>query len=185
MYEPARRNAGYTLIAGLVLLAFGLLSQPAYLVEDQDFYNRSLSLFFGTLKAGGGVLLLVAVLSFAGLRIGLLLDAVTSGACGLVMILCSAYWVKFDGLDVSNALFIVFGILFVRAAFVSFSVFKGEAPSAGRPAIAAADAPASDPVHPASLHPDSLPNEGEPPPPEGYLAALSKDQGEPPDAAFK
>jgi hypothetical protein len=26
MYEPARRNAGYTLIAGLVLLGFGLMT---------------------------------------------------------------------------------------------------------------------------------------------------------------
>jgi hypothetical protein len=184
MYEPARRNAGYTFIAGLVLLGFGLMTAPMYLKEDQGFYNRSWDVFYGMLRTGGVVLMLVAAISFAGLRVGLLLDALASGVCGLIMILCSAYWIKIEGLEMRDALFAVFGILFVRAAFVSFSVFRSGAPSASRPAPPA-DAPAADPVHPASLHPDSLPGEGEPPPPEGYLAALSKDKGEPPNAAFK
>ena len=46
-------------------------------------------------------------------------------------------------------------------------------------------APVAEAVHPASVRPAALPKDGEPPPPEGYLAALAKEKDEPPTASFE
>jgi hypothetical protein len=190
MYEPARRNAAYTLVVGLVLLLYGWMVRPVYSDELGSFYNATLDVFFWTLRFGGGVFVVIGVLAFGGLRAALLLDALASAICGAVMLLCGLYWMKEIGFDLSRILFVFFGIMFLRAAKGSFTLFGG-----GEPAAVAADAagsqehsagiPSDQSVHPASQHPDSLPGEDQPPPPEGYLAALSKDKTEPPDAAFK
>ena len=191
MYEPARRNAAYTLVVGLVLLLYGWMVRPVYSDELGSFYNATLDVFFWTLKLGGGVFVAIGVLSFTGLRVALLLDALASAICGAVMLLCGLYWMKETGFDLSRILFVFFGVMFLRAATGSISLFSGSesaaavAADAAGPPEHAGGTPADEPAHPASQHPDSLPGEGEPPPPDGYLAALSKDKTEPPDAAFK
>ena len=191
MYEPARRNAAYTLIVGLVLLLYAWMSNPVYSTELGSFYNATIDVFFWTLKIGGGAFVLIALLGFAGLRVAVLLDAFVSAVSGLVMLLCGAHWIKETGFDLPRLLFVFFGVMFLRAAIGSISSFKGGesiapiAAGAAEPQAQAGGAPADEPAHPASEHPESLPAEGEPPPPDGYLAALSKDKTEPPDAAFK
>ncbi|HVP12367.1 MAG TPA: proline-rich domain-containing protein [Phycisphaerae bacterium] len=190
MYEAARRNAAYTLIVGCVLLVYGWMSSPIHYDELGPFYNTSVEVFFWILRLGGLAFVLIAVLAFMGLRLALFLDAAVSMICGLFMVLCGGYWIKETGLDLSRILYVVFGVMFLRASMSSLALFRGQAPAGpetpggteARPHPG--DAASEEPPHPASVHPDSLPKDGQPPP-EGYLAALSKDKTEPPDAAFK
>jgi hypothetical protein len=191
MYEPARRNAVYTLVMGLVLLLYGWTTGPLYDDTLGSFYNSTIDVFFATLRFGAVVFIVIAVLAFAGLRWALLLDSLASMICGLVMLLCGGYWIMETGFSLMPGLFVLFGVLFLKAAMSSFSLFKqGDSISPRAAALAptesdAGNSHAAEPPHPASLHPDSLPGEDQPPPPEGYLAALSKEQSDPPDAAFK
>lgn len=191
MCESARRNAVFTLLAGLVLLLFGFWQQPVYGGDDETFYNGTVDAFFWMLRIGGFAFVVVAAVSFAGLRTGLMLDAVASAVCGIVMLLCGLYWTVKTEINLQDVLFIFFGVLFIRAARISWKAFgeSGGPAETGVPAEVGAGsgqaATSAEPPHPASVHPESLPREGEAPPPEGYLAALSNEEGKPPDASFK
>jgi hypothetical protein len=189
MYEPARRNAINSLLVGVVLLAYGFYWSPIYLVDDTGIHNTTITAFFWMLRLGGVVFILVAGLLYAGLRFALLLDALVTGACGLILGGCDLYWIAEDGPDIQEALYLIFGLLFLNAAFGSFRLYRrgGSAESpVGASAAAGGQAavPSDEPPHPASVRPDSLPQDGSPPP-DGYLAALSKEKGEPPDASHR
>ncbi len=187
MSQQARRNAGYAAIAGLVLLAYGLATEPIFRLSDAgtqegyELYNTSLRVFYAMLQFGGGALIITAGICFAGKRIGILLSGILTAICGLILIACGGYWTSIDGFNLSHGLFLLFGLIFVRDAYISISLYgKGE------PGPVQAAAPQKqEPPHPAGIHPESLPREGEPPPPDGYLAALSKEDKEPPTASHE
>ncbi len=186
MNEHAKRNAMYTLVAGLVLLAYAKFSGFEGVSEDR-FFNFTVDFFNGMLWVGGAGFVLAAGLSWAGKTSGLILDAFLSGACGLIMLLCGGYWLvdawKDQGFIFQYALYVLFGLFFCKAGCTSFGLFKrsrAELMTAGQ-AGGATDVPKEpEPIHPASVHPDSLPKDGQPPPEDGYLAALSKEKDEPP-----
>lgn len=185
MIAPARQNAVQSAVTGLIMLLYGAyLTATGWtgLVVD-DLYNLAVEVFKWTLKIGGGAMLVAAVLCFTGRRIGLLLDCLLSGTCGLIMVACAAIWLtRGKGIDLQDAVILIFGAIFIRAAWVSWSIFaEASAPSEA----AATEPPAPEPIHPASIHPDVLPGEGEAPPPEGFLAAMSKDKNEPPTASYE
>lgn len=188
MSQQARRNAGYAAIAGLVLLAYGLVTTPVFHVDEvsgteegYELFNASLHVFYAMLRFGGGALILTAGLCFAGIRFGILVSGVITGLCGLIMLACGGYWVSIDGWVLSDILYLLFGFIFVRDAYLTLSLFR-----MGEPVPAQAATPVYDePPHPAGVHPESLPRDGEPPPADGYLAALSKEDEEPPTASHK
>ncbi len=197
MNEQAKGNAPWTALAALLMLYYGW-AVGTIGISDSDFYNTVVDVFNWMLRVGGVCLLLVAMICFAGLRIGLLLDALVSGICGLVIIFCAVVYIKFDGLDLYYLLYVLFGGLFVNAARNAGASFLRTAPGAtgqgstgkqGWFGAKSSDAPTTaqpaEPPHPASIRPDSLPKDGEPPPPDGYLAALSKEDEEPPTASFE
>lgn len=194
--EDARRNAGYTLLAGAVLLFYGWY-QAAEGITENAFYNQTVDFFYWTLKIGGGALILVSGICFLGLRFGLVLDALVSVICGVVMAFCGGYWMSVEGMNLHYMLFVVFGLIFCRAAFASLALY-GRSGGCVAGASAASDSACENdaappggaeadagPVHPASVHPASLPKDGEAPPADGYLAALSKEDEEPPSASHK
>lgn len=190
MYEPARRNAVNSLILGVVLVFYGFLTSPVYLEGDVGIYNTTVDILFVVLRVGGLAFIIIAGLLFAGLRVALLFDVLTVGICGLALGACSLYWIALDGPDVQELLYLVFAVLFLRAAHSSFGAYRRGTPGEQTPGALTTDqtpsaAPASNPVHPASVHPETLPQEDQPPPPDGYLAALSKEKGESPDAGHR
>ena len=186
MNENARRNAVQTAIAALLMLFYGWFVSPKGVSEDA-VYNFSVSLFCWMLRIGGILLAITAVICFAGQRVGLLLDFIVSGASGIIMIVSAAYQIKCDVRDnapiVQNILIVVFGVMFIRAASISFSLYSRSADESPGTAVAQLATPAS--PHPASIRSDALPGESEPPPADGYLAALSKESQTPPTASHE
>jgi len=204
MNRHAKENAFPAGIAALVMMLYGFAFggigvSPAL----GPFYETTIQVFNGLLKFGGLALGAVAVMSVAGLRAALLCDFLVSGLCGCLMAACAVYWtVQEKSLSVMNVLILVFGVMFIRAAFVSWSLYWPAGEQDGGESVDKAagggwfgrkkptpdsqvDAPKADPIHPASIHPSSLPEEGQPPPDEGYLAALSKEDEDPPSASYE
>jgi len=187
----ARHNALYSAIAALFMILYGWgAGGIGHGPEDQTFLNTTIDIFNWTLKIGGLLLAVVAMVSFAGMTVGLLLDFIVAGACGVVMVVCSGYWLlrwlqhrDQYAFDFTDGLIFIFGLMFLRAALGSWSLFTRSEPDTTRPERTAPTEP--EPPHPASIRPRSLPGEDEPPPPEGYLSALAKDEDEPPAASHK
>lgn len=207
MDHDAKANGVWTGIAGLIMLAYSW-NQGGWIfpADAGQVYRAALSVFDWMLELGGFCLLGTAVLCFIGLRLGLLLDAIFSGLCGMLLILCTIPWVLHDGIGLYYLLYLIFGGMFISAARGCWASYTSSAPAAARSRTANGDSPPpaprswlgiptlkpptarpppeAEPPHPASIRPKSIAPDG-PPPPEGYLAALSKEDEEPPTAAHK
>ncbi len=184
-------NAIWAGIPAILMIGYGWGSGGWAIPADAGaLYEAFVDLVDWTLKIGGICLGGVTIVYLSGRRVGLLLEALVAGVCGIVFVVCPLYWTLNDGLGLQYMLFIVFGGLFINAARGCWVSYRG---SAAPPAFAgtggapnaAGPAPASTPAHPASVHPETLPKEGEPEPEEGYLAALSKEIEEPPGASYE
>ena len=202
MNQHAKQNAFSVGIAAMVMIVYSVI-HGGFIPDPSlgPFYETTIHAFNWMLRIGGAALAVVAVLSLAGWRGALMCDFLVSGLCGILMAGCGVYWtVQEKGFDIQNILILVFGVMFVRSALVSWSLFVpdeaaaggGESPKRGgwfgrksTPAQGPQEPAQAEPIHPASIHPSSLPGEGEAPPEEGYLAALSKEDEEPPTASFE
>jgi hypothetical protein len=101
------------------------------------------------------------------------------------MVGCAIIWIASGGgLDMQDLLILIFGGFFVSGARRSLSEYRSVRPAAAPP-VARARSVESQPPHPASIRPASLTGADVEPPPEGYLAALSKEKDEPPTASFE
>ncbi len=182
-----RNHAGHAAVAAALMLLYGWLFK-AIGISGSDFYNAMVDLFFWTLRIGGLILALGAALCAAGTRWGLLVDFAAGGACGLIMALYAISGaIAGLGIGLQDLIILVFAVGLVHSSLASLRTFLAErAPSKPRMAFQAkAPSPDAAPAHPASIHPESLPEEGDAAPPEGYLAALSKEKDEPPTASFE
>lgn len=207
MNQDAKDNAAWTGFAALLMLAYGYLATGwSYPAGATAFYLFTLSLFDWMLKIGGICLLATAVVCMFGLRLGLLLDTIVSGVCGLIMILCAGTWTLSGGFGLFAALCLIFGGIYINAARGALASYLASASQGALPATAPAGEPAPAPrrwfgsptppppakppppkaeaPHPATVRPKSLSADGAPPP-EGYLAALAKEDEEPPNASYK
>jgi hypothetical protein len=177
----SRPTAFNTAFAAVLMLLYGWLAGLEG-VSNNEIYNAAVDAFKWTLRLGGIAMLLAAIVCFAGLRIGLLLDALASAGSGAVMLVCVGIWFsQGSGFDLQDVVILLFSLLLIREAWISFRLFSDTAAATEATTIHA------EPIvpHPASVHPPSLPSEGEPPPPEGYLSALAKEKDEPPTASYE
>lgn len=184
MNEQARQNAFRAGIAALVMIYYGWFTGWLIPADASAFYEQLIVVFDWTLKLGGIAFGLTCLLCLAGLRAGLLLDVFVSGICGIVLVVCPAYWLFHDGIDLQNILYLIVGLFFIGSARHSWTAFAETFRTDPKPPLATTAQPVArepEPVHPASIHPAALPGEDEPPPEEGYLAALSKEPDEPND----
>ncbi len=186
-------NALWAGIPAILMIGYGWGFGDWVIPPGTDaLYKALVHLLDWTLKIGGICLVGVTIVYLSGRRVGLLLEAIVAGICGIVFIVCPLYWTRSDGLGLQYMLFIVFGGLFLNAARGCWVSYRGTAAPAsvggaggppGAPAVR--QPPAAAPPHPASVHPEALPKDGEPAPKEGYLAALSKEKEEPPGASYE
>jgi hypothetical protein len=207
MNQQAKDNAVWAGIAALLMLVYGWRYGTVG-ISDSGFYNTTVAVFNWMLRIGGIGMAGVAIICFAGLRVGLLIDVLVSGICGLIMVACAGYWLLSGGFGFNDLLFLAFGGMFLNAARGCWSAYAASGPAAvgGASAVggpAAGGGPSAgrgwlgvkplqppkppsppEPPHPASVRPKTLPEDGQPPP-EGYLAALAKEDDEPPTAAHK
>lgn len=186
MNQHAKQTAATTALAALLMLLYGWYQGGPQGVSNSALYNSSVEVFRWMLRVGGVAMLLTSAVCFVGRRVGLLLDFLVTGLCGAIMLGVGAIGLFAGGAaGMPDILVLIFGFVFLRAAWVSWSLY-GEGPSGGGAfPVIAADPPQPERVHPASVHPDSLPREGDPPPPDGFLAALSKEKQEPPSASYE
>ncbi len=206
MNQQAKDNAVWAGIAALLMLLYGWMYGTVG-ISDSDFYNTTVAIFNWMLRIGGIGMAGVAIICLVGLRIGLLIDVFVSGICGLIMVACAGYWLLSGGFGLNDLLYLAFGGMFLNAARGCWSAYTASGPAAvggaagggavagGRPSagrgwlgVKPLEPPKSpspaESAHPASVRPKSFPKDGQPPP-EGYLAALAKEEDEPPTAAHK
>lgn len=178
----ARGNAAYAAIAAALLLYYGF-GLPMKGISDSAMYNLSVDVATWTMKIGGIGMALVVLGSLIGRPEALLADAVLSGLIGLSFVLTGV--VRFVWGNTQGLLFLIFGLMFVSAARTCWRVYRGTVYDDFGFRSQAAPPPDARPVHPASIHPEVLPKDGEPPPPEGYLAALAREKKEPGKAEYE
>jgi len=198
MNEDVKQNAWHCGFSGLMMLAFaywyGALGPSPEL--DGAVYVRSFDVFNLTLRAGGALLLVAAGLSAAGIGVAALMEVIVSGLSGVLMLGCAVCWIVSEGgLGPIDLLALVLGLILAHAGIRSLGAYRagmarrsvgtdrgraasGELFGSGSAHVSKPTVP--EPVHPASLASDALPKAGDAPPEEGYLAALSKEQDDPP-----
>ncbi len=188
MPVTARQNAVQSGIAAVLMLFFGW-GMAAKGISGSAFYNATVDVFYWSLRIGGIALLIAAGLCAAELRVGLLFDAIVSGVCGVLMALIAIYWMlDAGGFDLQSLIYLIFGGGFVSASLSAMRSYRAMGMSGGNDVSrSGGQSPPykAEAVHPASVRPASFPKAGEPPPPEGYLAALAKEKDEPPTASFE
>ncbi len=186
MTDRYRQVATHALAAGLLMSVFGWFFASTG-ISKSEFYNTMVDVFYWMLRIGGGLMMIVGVCCIVQLRGALLADAMVAGLCGLVMLLYSASGLLSGvGIHLNHIVVLVLGLMFLGSARQSMVLFAAEGASiVARPGVDRAAAPPVESIHPASVHPRSLPTELEPPPPDGYLAALSKEKDEPPTASYE
>jgi len=186
MDERARATGIHAAIGALLMLGYGWgMGGFSSLSSAGGFYIAAVSVFNGMLKFGGIAMAVSAAICLTGKAVGLLTDAVVSGICGLVMVGCAVIWIASGGgFDMQDLLILIFGGLFISGARRSLSEYRSVQPTAA-PSVARAGNVESQPPHPASIRPASLGGADDEPPPDGYLAALSKEKDEPPTASFE
>ncbi|MBK8269533.1 MAG: hypothetical protein IPK83_15015 [Planctomycetes bacterium] len=178
MNRHASQNAGMAAFAGLILLVFGIWylrhpMSPAF--KRGEFYEFLFVLFRWTLCIGGVSLLGVAVICMIGKSIGLLLDAIVSGLVGILLLVCAVGWICYESsVDLTNIVVLLVSLMLLKEGYANFNLWRVTA-EAGLVPRAVVPRPEAPPVKIAS---GILPKEGEPPPPEGYLAALAKEKDE-------
>lgn len=178
MSQNAKYNASAAAIAAALMLYFGWVAggmQGA--VDHGAAYDLSFKVFNWMLRIGGLAMVVTAIICYTGKVVGLLMEAITSAVCGILMLGCAATWLAFErSLDLNTLLVGVFSLTFLSAARHAWTMYKVDSGSTVR-AVAMPVMPAEPvPPHPASQASSALPKEGEPPPEEGYLAALSKEE---------
>ena len=161
-------------------------------ISDSALYNTAVAATTWSMRLGGLGMVVVALLCYSGQRLGLLLDAVVGLGAGGLIAAASLLCILMDlgrgkSLDVNDLIFTIVGFGTAAAARGSWALYRGSdpgTPSSSAPRAGSRGAPpappAAEPVHPASIRPASL--QGDAPPPQGYLAALARED-ESPDRA--
>lgn len=187
MDERARATGVHAAIGALLMLAYGWgMGGFSALSSATATYVTAINVFNAMLKFGGIAMAITAGICLAGQRVGLVVDAVVAGLCGLIMVGCSLIWLTTGGgVDVQDILILIFGGFFITGARRSWA--DHQATGGTRAAVVARAATPKEPgaPHPASIRPASLAGAEDSEPPEGYLAALSKEKDEPPTASFE
>ena len=177
----AQYNASTVAFAGALMVFWAWYSRGEwnYPADASKLFVFSLHAFDWLLIVGGVSMLIVSVFCYLGMRVGLLLETIVSGTCGMVFVLCAVTWIANGSTGLQTFLNFIFGFMFVSAARSAWSMYSAGAPdrtTSGFPVQTPA-APVAPPApHPASLASSALPKDGEPAPDEGYLAALAKEE---------
>lgn len=187
MDERARATGIHAAIGALLMLGYGWgMGGFSALGSASNLYTAAVALFNGMLKFGGIAMAISAAICLTGRGAGLLTDALVSGLCGLVMVGCAIIWIASGGgFDMQDLLILIFGGFFVSGARRSLTEYRSRRSVNVPPMRRTRMVEPQPPPHPASIRPASLSGTDAEPPPDGYLAALSKEKDEPPTASFE
>ncbi|MCB9852997.1 MAG: hypothetical protein H6819_07870 [Phycisphaerales bacterium] len=182
MNRYAKLNAPTVTFAGAVMLFWAWYTGGggwSYPASASAFFVFTLHAFDWMLLIGGAAMVAVGIVCYAGARVGLLLETIVSALCGLVMLMCAGTWLAGGALGINTILVGFFGVTFTSGARSAWVMYRASDATGGQSSVRASTpvVPAAPPPpHPASQASSALPKDGEPPPEEGYLAALSKEE---------
>ena len=124
--ELSRQSRGEGAVSaaiGAALMLFVGFGLDLKGLADSRLYNVSVDGFTWTMKVGGILMGMVAVLLWAGWRPALLADAILTMAIGAIMIFAGAVWLSQS--DMEGFLLLVFGAVFLRSGWGSWIAHKG------------------------------------------------------------
>ncbi len=138
-----RQTAYNALIAAALMLLFGYNAWASELrptAGAPPLYAASVYAYTWTLLGGGAAMLLSAALLLSGVRPALAIDALLTAIVGVLLFGIGAVQVAYEGIgNITAALLILFGVLFLRSAWISWKLHAG----AG---AAPSQVPAAEPV---------------------------------------
>jgi len=92
-------------------------------IGDSRIYNLSVDGFTWMMKGGGGLMGLVAVLLWAGIRPMLMVDALLAMGVGGLMIVIGVIWL--GNQDMEGILLLLFGLVFISSGWRSWLAYGG------------------------------------------------------------
>lgn len=195
MNEQLRQVGGSAAFSALIMLLVGFWMSLKG-VSSNQVYNIAVATTTWAMRIGGIGMVIVAIMCFAGMRIGFLLDAIVGMGAGMLIFVASAACIVLGrGIDIRDIIFCVVGLGAAGAARNSWALYRAAPVGAGGDSgggwfggkstkRAIPDAPKPpEPVHPASVRPSAMGSEN--PPPGGYLAALAREDEKPDRAEFE
>jgi len=190
MKEQLRQVGSSAAITALIMLVvgFGLALKG---ISSNQTYNVAVATTTWAMRIGGLGMVAAAVVCFAGVREGLLLDAIVGMGAGMLIAVASATCIVLgSGIDIRDLVFCIVGLGAAGAARRSWALYRSMPSKSGDGSLVAGlfrgrssrsaapvVSPEPEPIHPASVRPASLASET--PPPGGYLAALAREDERP------
>jgi len=165
-----RGIAVWTAICGAFMLYYGLREWESLL--DSPLYAFAVHTWAWTLRIGGGAMLVIALLALTGMKIAARIDAVASVVVALMFAFTGVIFL-FHG-DNDGILSLIFTAVFAHAGWRSWRLWMQipiSSPHDSGITQARHVIPNTD-TDPSGRSATQAP---EPPPPEGYLAALARE----------
>lgn len=118
----ARRNAVPAAIAAAFMLYFGFLRLAA--PTGSGIFEQSNWIFYHTLRIGGVVMALIALLSMAGVVMNLAIDAVASLVIGVLFVLTGGGMLLGGGAPIQTVINVFVGMMFLSSARGNWSYWQ-------------------------------------------------------------
>lgn len=118
----ARRNAVPAAIAAAFMLYFGFLRLAS--PTGSGIFEQSNWIFYHTLRIGGVVMAVIALLSLAGVVINLAIDAVASLLIGMLFILTGGGMLLGGGDPIQTVINVFVGMMFLSSARGNWSYWQ-------------------------------------------------------------
>lgn len=120
--QQAQEIAGTAAVGAALMLFVGFYFNMEG-VSNSSLYNLSVNGFTWMMKVGGGLMGLMAVLLFVGLRPAIFADALLTAVIGGLMVIMGGVWIAFQ--DYQGILVLLFGGIYISSAWRSWQAFRG------------------------------------------------------------
>lgn len=173
-----KQHASIAAFPGVMMLLYYFFQRLGPARDFGTFYDLTFPILNYTMLVGGIAYLAIAMACTTGRLIFFLIDAIVTIVVGAVMLFAGLSWLSITkSIGLYEILFVMFGMYFLRSGYIGFVQYRVLAAGRGTHRVAEASTPPEPQApHPASLPSDALPKDGDPPPEEGYLAALAKEK---------
>src|SRR5262245_24785105 len=128
MNQSVRQNSGIMLGSAMIMLLYGWFMGGISSNSSNSFYRATVSIVDATLKFGSLVILASGIMSYLGLRAGMVLGLISAGLSGLIMVSAALYWFVADRrLELLNFVMLLIGGFLLADARLARSILAGTA----------------------------------------------------------
>lgn len=170
-----RATSFWAFLGGALLLYFGVRLRGLTSNLDSPTYAQSLVLYVWSLRIGGAAMIVAGAACLTGRAIAVLFDAVVCAVTGVALVIVLVTWIA-NG-DSDWLLTAIIAAMFLVAAAHSWRDFSRRPRGAITERAVPPVAPAARPrVRPSAAEPSEPAPAAEDEPPDGYLAALAREE---------